>query len=58
MDNNDYYIIIIFFLLLIFIIFKINSYMLDLSVLYYFLHHIIDFENFRSNISIRILKIL
>lgn len=37
MDNNDYYIIIIiFFLLLIFIIFKINSYMLDLSVLYYF----------------------
>lgn len=40
-----------FFLLLIFIIFKINSYMLDLSVLYYFLHHIIDFENnFRSNI--------
>lgn len=58
MDNNDYYIIIIiFFLLLIFVIFKINSYMLDLSVLYYFLHHIIDFENFRSNISIRTLKI-
>lgn len=55
MDNNDYYIIIIiFFLLLIFIIFKINSYMLDLSVLYYFLHHIIDFENFRLNISLKI----